>query len=269
MSERGRQAGWEGERARGRRRRRDQRTIRDAAPRHQGAQTGRPDPSGHTVMSAAPGGLGGRPGGGRGGGRAGRGARRRAVPGSGQAPGPLQLGAGSLRGQGCGRGRRAGLAGVARGICGFVYVPAGSAGAPSRPARSGLGAPSPPPPRSGLKFKSIQCGAPPLLAAAAVPGSALPQGLRTRHPLLPALPPPRAPPGACGRRAGGRRPGPPNNRLPPRPAGSGGRGAGPAQAPRRRQKMAAWHDPAPRPSPRLPALHGQADTGGPGGRSEG
>ena len=116
-SERGRQAGREGGRARGRRRRRrEQRTSRDAAPRHQGAQPGRPDPTGHTVMSAAAGGPGGRPGGGRGGGEAGRGARRRAVPGSGHAPGPLQLGAGRSRGQGCGRGRRAGLARAARGI---------------------------------------------------------------------------------------------------------------------------------------------------------
>lgn len=75
-SEQGRQAGREGGTALGRRRRRVQRTSRDAAPRYQGAQPGRPDPTGHTVMSAATGGPGGRPGGGRGGGEAGRGARR-------------------------------------------------------------------------------------------------------------------------------------------------------------------------------------------------
>lgn len=98
-AEGGRRAGREGGKARGRRRRRrEQRTSRDAAPRYQGAQPGRPDPTGHTVMCAATGGSGGRPGGGRGGGEDGRGAQRWALPGSGHAPGPLQLDARRSRG---------------------------------------------------------------------------------------------------------------------------------------------------------------------------
>nr|XP_054100398.1 collagen alpha-1(I) chain-like [Callithrix jacchus] len=101
-------------------------------------------------------------------------------------------------------------------------------------------------------------------AAGAAAGPPPPSGLCPR---------PVAPPGARGQGAGGRRPRP--RRIGPRggPGERGrGRGPGPAQAPRRRQKMAAWHDPAPRPSPRRPALLGPARRGtreAPGGGPRG
>lgn len=136
---------------------------------------------------------------------------------------------------------------------------------PVPPAPGAEPPPAPAPP--GLEFKSIQCrggwGVPPLPpASAAGPRSALPQGLGTRRPRLPALPEPRSP--ARGLRAGALegadpRPGVIGSRRGPQGAEEGGGGLAPRRL--RRQKMAAWHDPAPRPSPRFPALLGPAGGG--------
>lgn len=174
----------------------------DAAPQHQGAQPGRPDPTGHTVMGAGP---GGRPGGGRGGGEAGSG---------GTAAGSARLGARSrtpatrrraLRGaKAAGGGGGPGWLGRRGALEGLFMSPrAGQAPPPVPPAPR---AEPPPRPRSAAGSSSSLYNAggregglrrrPPPRC----PLRALPQGLGTGHPRLPALRQPRSP--AWGLRPG-------------------------------------------------------------------
>lgn len=143
-------------------------------------------------------------------------------------------------------------------------------------------APPPVPPAPGAEPPPRPCCAPGSSSSpynAARGGGASPTaGLRRGAPLCAAAgsrhrpPPPSGPApapeprlGPAARAPEGADPGTRNDdRLPPRPARRErrkGAGAGPAQAPPRRQKMAAWHDPAPRPSPRFAALLGPAGWG--------
>lgn len=208
-------------------------------------------------------------------------ARRRGGRAGGTVAGSARLGARSQtpatrRRALAGPGLRAETAGwVGRGGAGHLRVCLCHCGLGRRPllsrllpARSPL--PAPAPLRAQVQVYTMpRGGPPPTLAAAAVPGFALPQGLRTGHPRLPALSPPWSP--AWGLRPEHWRARTPtrNNRLPPRPAGSRGRwrGPGPAQA-TPQKKMAA----STLPSPRFPVLHGPAGRGtreAPGGGPRG
>ncbi|XP_021109552.1 collagen alpha-1(I) chain-like [Heterocephalus glaber] len=247
-SERGRQAGREGGGARAAAARAEDEPGRGAAAPGRAAGPARPErPHGNERRC-----------GGREAGPGGRGAGRRlwapwrAVPGSarGALPDPLQLGARRPRGRGCGRRRQAELAGRRADprVC-LCPRGLGRRPLPSRPLPARTPLPAPARPRAQVQVYTMLRGPlrrPPCSAQRWRRGPARPpspSGLCSR---LGALS------GARGRGAGGRRPQPGifgPRRGPEERGGGGGRAPGPAQAPRRRQKMAAWHDPAPRPSP--------------------